>query len=909
MRITTLLLIALLAAITPSAYSATIWQEGEKPAASTMNRHPWWYDKVKTEQLSGGAWISNFSDQKEGSASYKLAIPEDAEYAFWLRANPVKSKLAYRIDGGDWKDVDFEKAQNSINIAADDKPDLRFIAWEDLGKLKLTKGQHAIEFKMTSATSHHGAIDCFVLTTEAFDPATAIKAAPAATVSVPPQLAAVADDQSWPFNPPADKFTDSALLDLRYLNEKTAGEKGYIKQSADGMSFVRGDGAPIRFWGIGSGVYSKSAAEIETHCRFLAKMGVNMVRLHTLICDTKEGAKITDVNNKEIDGIIRFVGIAKKHGIYCTISPYWAHAKAPVSWNIEGYAGQELWGILFFNPELQAGYKAWVKELYTRKNPESGIALKDEPAVAIIQVKNEDSLLFWTFQGIKDPQKRILAKQFGDWLKQKHGSIDNALAAWNGDKLKNDDVANGIVWFYQTYDMTQKSAGGKAKRLADQTEFISWRMREFYADIEAHCRALGCKQLVNAMNWRSADAVLMDDSERWSYTANEVIAVNRYVGVMHTGANNGYRIDPGHQFVSESVLKNPLTLPAGLKQPLGHPIIITESAWVHPTAYQSEGPFLMNAYQSLNGVDCMYWFATGETTWLTDPRRLFWKVGSSYAIDKWSVATPEGVGQFPINALAYRLGYITQAKEPAVYEERTLDNMWARKAPIISEAEKFDPNRDKGDFAPESSIKQEVDPLAFLVGPVVVKFGGNPSQSKVADLSKYISRDQKTVRSLTGEIAFNYDTGFCTVSAAKFQGVSGFLSKSGGKFELPDVSISSENEYATLAVAAMDDKPIKSSQKVLIQVGTTARLGGWQTKPVQIKKGKTMVEGEEIVNTGTPPWRIVNTRATVTLRNPSLSKARLLDLAGYPAGEVAVKKDAGGVTIQLPANTMYLVVE
>jgi hypothetical protein len=38
-----------------------------------------------------------------------------------------------------------------------------------------------------------------------------------------------------------------------------------------------------------------------------------------------------------------------------------------------------------------------------------------------------------------------------------------------------------------------------------------------------------------------------------------------------------------------------------------------------------------------------------------------------------------------------------------------------------------------------------VDPLAFLVGPVVETFGGNAAKTTVADLSKFIDRDKKVV--------------------------------------------------------------------------------------------------------------------------------------------------------------------
>jgi hypothetical protein len=48
----------------------------------------------------------------------------------------------------------------------------------------------------------------------------------------------------WSFSYPGDKFTDNALLDLRYLNEKVAGENGFIQLSPDGNSFQTENGKP-----------------------------------------------------------------------------------------------------------------------------------------------------------------------------------------------------------------------------------------------------------------------------------------------------------------------------------------------------------------------------------------------------------------------------------------------------------------------------------------------------------------------------------------------------------------------------------------------------------------------------------------------------------------------------------------
>src|SRR3954467_10373127 len=364
----------------------------------------------------------------------------------------------------------------------------------------------------------------------------------AALLTMAPSFARAAEPDynpadTWPFNPTEDKYAADCLLDLRDLNEQTAGEHGVIRLSADGMSFVRGDGQPIRFWAANAGG-QETQADIDDQMRFLAKKGVNMIRLHRSIPSAKEGSKITDVDEKEMDTIFKYVAAAKKNGVYVTLSPYWAHLRAPKSWGIEDYAGQELGGVMFFNDRLQDAYKAWTKELYTRPNPYTGVALKDEPAIAIVQVKNEDSLLFWTFQAIKPAQMKILGKKYAAWLTKKYGSPEKALAAWGGEKAKGDDLASGVVGFYPTFEMIGTATGNHARRLTDQTHFIGEIQRQFYADMVAHYRSLGCKQLINAMNWRSADPVKLDDLERWTYTATDVPAANIYYGGLHVGANN-----------------------------------------------------------------------------------------------------------------------------------------------------------------------------------------------------------------------------------------------------------------------------------------------------------------------------------------------------------------------------------
>jgi len=891
-----------------TAWGETIWQEGENPTAHKMNRHPWWYDQVKKELLSGGDWISNFSEEKEGTVEYRIRVQDGGEYVLWLRINPTRTKVSLSVDGSLWRELDLSNALEVTNIAADGKIDLRFIGWVNVGRLSLSRGEHTLAFRFHSELQNHGGLDAFVLTNERFSPKGLAKPGTPET-----QADVVTEMGTWAFNPSDDPARPGALIDLRELNEPLAGEKGFIRLAPDGMSFVRGDGQPIRFWAVVDYGWRMEPEKMQRHLRWLAKLGVNMVRVHAQLCVEEEGAKLTDVDAKVVDQIQRYVAECKKHGIYVTISPYWSHTqKIPASWGLDTYTGQSgPEGLIFFEERLQNAYKTWVKELYTKPNPYTGIPLSQDPAVAIIQVQNEDSILFWTSQNIREPFAGKLRRLFGQFLVKKYGSLEKAQVAWGDAQHKLDNFANGEVGMEIIWRLTSQAPKPNpawAKRLADQLEFMSRLQYDFYADLAKYYReTLGCKQLLNATNWRTADPVLLEDCERWTYTAMDVSAINRYTGVIHIGPNDGWRIDPNHFYLSQSCLLHPDEFPGALKQTVGQPMIITEVAWVHPALYQTEGPFLAAVYMSLTGVDAFYWFSYGDEFWTADPVWPWWKVGGLNSLKKWEGSVPTQAGMFPAAAMAYRSGYIRPAEQPAVYEERSLQGMWERRVPIIAEAGKFDPNRDPGDFAPQSSIKQEVDRLAFFVGPVHVKFDGDEKNSRVIDLSQYIDRQKGIVRSLTGEIALDIRNGVCTVNSAKCQGCTGFLKQAGGRFQFDDVQIVSGNDYATVMVVAMDNRPIRDSEKVLVQVGTTARMTGWTERDTEFESGGQKLRGKQIVDTGRPPWRLADNQVKLTLTNSAIQKAVVLDVDGYPRQEIPLKRQGDTVMLELPRDCLYVV--
>jgi hypothetical protein len=723
----------------------------------------------------------------------------------------------------------------------------------------------------------------------------------------------------FPFETTPDEFKSDALLDLRGLNEAEAGEHGFIQVDEHG-DFLRGDGEPIRFWAVGTEVGRekpwqarplgrKTEPDLNRHARFLAKHGVNMVRCHAHINPTSSAADLNSANEADIDWIWRVVAGMKKQGIYTTISPYWGVQMAlNPAWGITAADGaNNCLTLLFFDEKLQNAYRNWMRLLLAVPNPYTGIPLAKDPAVAILSLQNEDSLLFWTVDQLKGSQRLALGKKYSDWLKQKYVTLDTARQSWSGITLPGDDPANGIMDFYIIWEETQKQSGGKAKRLADQLEFWTQTMREFNHSMAAYLHdTLGCGQIINAGNWKTADTVYLEDCERYSYTSTDVVAVNRYFGGVHksAGGTEGWAIVNGDQFTSPSILQDPRDFPLNLKQVKGSPLIITESAWVMPNGHASEAPFLIAAYQSLTGIDAYYWFSTGDDEF-TAPQSANGYMPSQA---KWIFGTPDMLGNFPAAALLYRKGYVKKG-EPVVHEVRALQDMWDRKTPIIAESPSFDPNRDAGDIAQGSSVQPGVDPAAFLMGPVEVMFNGNPAESSTANWNALLSGDKKTIRSITGEITLNTTKAYCTVDSPRAQGVAAFF-KNQGQFNLSDIQVNSTNEYGAVLVVSMDERALKVSSKILVQVGTSSRPTGWseETARIQMDAGTT-IDGFKVLSFGQAPWAVVKPALTMEVRNPGINHVIALDFNGNASRDLEFERTGEGVRFQFPEDRLYVVLQ
>ncbi len=878
---------ALLASSLYATAAEPIWIEGEAATESKVLKHPWYDGAVKKDELSGGDFISHFSKEYPGTASYDFVAAEAGDYDFWVRANPVQAKLSYQLDGAASQPIDMAKRQTgNVNIATDNKPDLRFVAWAQAGTLKLAKGNHRLSFRFDSPNENHGSLDCFVLApaATAFQPMGILK--PGEIAAQQEKLAK--DNEGWvPWMPPKDSFKD-ALLDLRPLNEKFAGEKGGI--GVKGPDFIyKKTGEKVRFWAVNGPPHELQGEDLAECARMLAKHGVNLVRLHGAVFDAKTGA----IDAKKVAHIHEIVAAMKKEGIYSHLSvyfPLWMTPEAGPGWH-EGYDGKtHPFALLYFEPEFQKLYRSWLEALLTKPGPD-GKKLADESAVLGVELVNEDSFFFWTFdeKNIPAPQLRKLEASFAQWAAKKYGSVEKAQAAW---KLPHPHDSQDRLGFRALYNIF----ADKTVRDQDTAAFLLETQRGFYEDSSKWLRAQGFKGLVTASNWTTANSEILGPLEKYSYTPGDFIDRHGYFSCLQKGEAAEWSIRENHTYRDRSALRfepeepgKPLDFSHPAADPAfnGKPSMISETTWCRPNRYRGEAPLFYAAYGALQGSDAVIHFALDGKDWSVKP---------GYFMQPWTLMTPTQMGQFPAAAAIFRLGLIREGEMLADVSLPLADAVALKGSPLAPKAN-LDELR-KVDGKGNSEVGSSgIDPLIYYAGRTSVEIGGAARPPKLADLSKLIDHSAKRITASNGDTVLDYGKGLLTLRAPAAQGAIGSL-KEAGKIVLPDLEIESPMEIGEVVAVALDGKPLSSSSRILLQVMSEEKATGFTTLPAGSG-------AEKIMNIGTDPWLVRKFEGKVTFKRADAAKLKVtaLDANGVAAGET---QGAGSVSLK-PGTAYYLI--
>jgi hypothetical protein len=317
----------------------------------------------------------------------------------------------------------------------------------------------------------------------------------------------------------------------------------------------------------------------------------------------------------------------------------------------------------------------------------------------------------------------------------------------------------------------------------------------------------------------------------------------------------------------------------------GKPSMISETTWNRPNRFRSEAPLYFACYGALQGSDAIVHFALDGANWSVKPN--FW-------MQPWTLMAPSQAAQFPAAALIYRRGIVKTGDVLARIALNTNDLLSLKGTPLPQDAS-FDELRLK-DVPQGMELKsgQRIDPLIHYAGRVAVSFTGSPTKASLTDLKPLIDHAGKTVRSSTHELALDYEKGLLTVNAPAAQGASGNL-KAGGEIALADLSIRSDLDNAHIIVVALDDKPLASSQRMLLQVMSEEQSTGFATEDA----GNGI---KRITNIGHDPWQVKKLQGAVTFKTGAPLQIQPLDFNGYATGTASRSNQ-----VSLAPDTIYYV--
>ena len=869
----TILLLSMLVASVPGAVAADarssvpewIWWEAEAPRSSNFPAdNPFSPDEAAAAALSGRRWIGADHPATALFVEYDVTVRKHGVYDFYARKFWRHGPFRWRFDNQAWRSC-------GENVALlDDVALAKFVNvnWVELGAVDLPAGRHLLRIEVDRGVSAV-AFDCFLLIDGAFAPRGKLK---------PGEKYGVAPAGWFAFEPEADPF-DATPLDLRRLNERAAGEGGYIRAKGDAFVHEK-TGQPVRFWGVNvePEILSDDGRALERMARRLAKLGVNIVRVHGPLWRDDDPRRIDDTKLRKLH---RFVAALKQNGIYLSLSSYYPLWLGPHDQpGFEGYTGeQHPFGIAFFNRQVQQAQKDWWRAALTAKNPYTGLTLLQDPTLAFIEIQNEDSLLFWTFapyETVPAPQMEILERSFGSWLGAKYGSIDRAFASWSGsglygrwgnDQVRGDARAAGRVGLMPAGELSNRPG----PRARDTAAFLVGVQRTYFDQMQSFLKQeLGFQGSVTGSNWITADARRLGPLDKWSNTGCDFIDRHGYFGGPHQGESASFSLSKGDRYNDASALLFETGKPGETSFDLpifdltynGKPSIISELNWPPPNRFRTEMPMLAAAYGALQGSDGLFFFASDGAGWAEH-------------LSKFSISDPVVEGQFPATALAFRTGLI-RTGEASRHLTAKLSEL----------------------FALNGAGLDAIDPLAYLTGRVELDITKQGGPSRGPDLSALIDRRAKRVRSLTGELNWDYGRGLLTVDAPSAQGATGFLSRA-GTIKLGMLTIQSSLEYGAILLVAMDGQPLALSHKMLLQVMSEESNFGWSAPGQGLRP---------ILEVGGPPIVVKRLAGTLAINRPDAAALRVqpLDPNGYPASSAA---SLGGGRLTLLPTILYYLIE
>ncbi|MCX5683926.1 MAG: hypothetical protein NT049_09605 [Planctomycetota bacterium] len=670
-----------------------------------------------------------------------------------------------------------------------------------------------------------------------------------------------------------------SLVDLTRLLDAPAGQHGPVK-AIDGH-LVRGDGKRLRLWGVN--VVSASAFPDKEQAPLiaadLARLGFNFVRFHhidgrwtSLFPAKADNTRAFDPEN--LDRLDFLFAELKKRGIWATFtmntSRVYREGDGAGDYKILSYAK----GATYFNPRLIELQHEFTRNFLTHKNPYTGNEYRREPAVVSIEMVNENSLVeAWInkrldgtsqeFEGTWAPLPpsycQELTEQYNRWLAANRKADEIAAI--------RKEAGVGPEALIPRLTPAQFAAASRP-RFAAEAEFLMSVEAAYFAGMKRLIRdELGAVQLLVGT---------ADHNDR--YPAYAHVASMLQLDLIH---GNGYWEHPERgkyiKIKNTPMVNDPLDCPFTqfARTPVaGKPFVISETNHPWPHKFAAEGYATLAAYALLQDWDGITWFDWGAGR-LAKPGA---GIGGSFSLSQ----DPVKLAHLAAAALMWHRRDVAAARQTVV-RAYTHDTMIDALRMARKESPFFTP-----DFARSTP----------LVNRTCWTLDGQPSPfpppAPMADIA-----------SETGEMHWRHadqKRGVLAITSPCSQALVGFVRGSGDS--TAHLAADVTNEFCSIVLVALDDRPIAKSAKLLLVATTGAAANTGQ---------KFDEDGKTLLEQGKGPVLIEPVAGTVTLRGLDEARAvtaQPMDGVGRAIGSpIAATKSDAGWTLRLgePPTTWYVI--
>lgn len=678
---------------------------------------------------------------------------------------------------------------------------------------------------------------------------------------------------------------DSAA-DVSFLLDAPAGKDGFIR-SQDGH-LVKPSGERLRLWGVNLTGFTKGSNNLPPKemaplwAAELARFGINCVRFHFLDRTTKErpqglidgdGDDTMHLDATRLDQLDFFVAELKKHGIYCDLNlnvgrNYKAGDGVP-DYQLFGAAGK---GFTYFGARLLELQRDYARQLLTHRNPYTRTEYRHEPAVAIVEIVNENSLLeFWMRNWLRGQltttndlryqldltpaYEGILTAKFNEWL------VKNKSARELGQLRTQAGVDAGAPI---PRLRREEFSDAPKERFYAEAAFYTEIETDFFRAMENYLKAtLGVKSLITGC----ADHTYWIPGQPQLRSTSQMDIVDAHVYWQHpsiSGARNTPMVnDPLHSTVVK------LTRSSFA----GKPFTVSEVNHPNPNEYSCEMIPILAAYGALQDWDGIFFYTfepkiSGWQNFVTDPFDL----------------TLDPVKMIQMEAGA--LMFVRPDVKPAVKTETR-----SYSAQQINESMRL-PESERPYFTPGFPLS-----LPLRHGSRVRCLDCEPT-------STFTSDDDNPIVSDTGELSWlvaSGSNGLVTLDTPRSQALIGFVRANGRATS--QLSAEVKNDFCAISVSSLDGKPLSRSATMLLTA-----CSRWQNTGAEWNERHTLWS-----KYGGAPTLIEPVKGWLTLRDLQGAVAVQLvplDGAAQPVGKPLKGRrleNGWEVSIGEPATTWYLV--